>query len=154
MKILRHTFIHVFVHVALFTGCALLIPVITAAVEQEEVLVSSQFLGGILLVLVSAFLLYRIKENFPALLQSLGKIVFLPGALNVLFTFLNVDNMFETAKGISGMMVVEPVARYYIGHGVPTVLSVAAVYMAVGGVLYWTGHTMDKVKDKFSWNQN
>ena len=153
MKILRHTFTHVFVHLALFTGCALLIPAIAAALEQEEVQVTAPFLGGVLLMLVSAFFLYQIKESVPGLLQGLGTIIFMPGVLSVLFSLLNIDVLFEST-GITGNVVIEPVARYYIDHSVPAILSVAAVYMAVGGMLYWTGHMMEKAKDKLSWNQN
>ncbi len=154
MRIVKHTFTHVFVHLALFTGCALLIPIITNAVEQEATpLFSAQFLGGILLILVSAFFLYQMKESFPGLLQSLGSMIFLPGALNVLLSILNVESLFNSAKGITGMSFVEPVATYYLSHSVPAVLSVAAVYMAVGGVLYWTGNKMDNIKDRMPWSR-
>ena len=154
MQVVKHTFTHLFVHLALFTGCALLIPIITTAIETESApLFSAQFLGGILLILISAFFLYQMKESIPGLLQSLGSMIFLPGALNVLLSTLNVENLFNSAKGITGMSFMEPVATYYISHSVPTVLSVAAVYMAVGGVLYWTGHKVDTVKSKLPWGQ-
>ncbi len=152
MRILHHTVGHVFIHLALFTGCALLIPVATSALEGDVSWASSSFFGGVLLILVSAFFLYRIKESTSGLLQGLGGMIFLPGALNVLLSVLNIEALFESANGITGMTFVEPVAKYYISHSVPAVLSVAAVYMAIGGTLYWIGTKLDNFQSKLPWN--
>ncbi|HLF54744.1 MAG TPA: hypothetical protein VI612_03420 [Candidatus Nanoarchaeia archaeon] len=152
MKILHHTVGHIFVHAAMFTGCALLIPVATSALDGNSSWASSSFIGGVLLILVSGFFLYRIKESTSGLLQGLGGMMFLPGALNVLLSVLNIESLFDSANIITGMAFIEPVTKYYISHSVPSVLSVAAVYMAIGGTLYWVGTKLDNFQSKLPWN--
>lgn len=153
MKVVKHTAGHIFVHLALFTACALLIPVVSAAVDSKEnVWLSSPAIvtASALLIIVCVFLMYRIKESIYGMMQSIGAMIFLPGALNVVFSVFNINDFLASGNGITGMAVMKPVAEFYIHHSVPTILSVAAVYMAIGGALYWTGHMWEKVKDKVS----
>lgn len=159
MKVVKHTAGHIFVHLALFTACALLIPVVSSAVDsQENVWLASPAIvtASALLIVVCVFLMYRIKESIYGMLQSIGAMIFLPGALNVVFSVFNVNDFFASGNGITGMAVMKPVAEFYIHHSVPTILSVAAVYMAIGGALYWTGHMWEKTQDKlnFDWTNN
>ena len=154
MKVVHHAVSHVLIHAALFSGFALLVPTVSAAFEQKTspwVASPNVFFGGVMLVIVSAFLLYRVKETLADTLKTLGMTIFLPGALSVVSSVLTFQDLFS-AKGISGMTVVKPVAEYYVSHSVPTVLSVAAVYLLIGGVLYWTGNKMNQIKNKFSFN--
>ena len=142
MKVVKHTFYHFLVHLALFTGATLLIPVITSAVDNKGVpwvLSPVTFFGGIMLVMISAFLLYKVKRSVPALIQSFGAMIFLPGALNVLFSVLDINDLFNSASGVAGMSFIKPATEFYIHHSVPALLGVAASYMAIGGVMYWMG---------------
>lgn len=152
MKVVHHAVSHVMIHAALFSGFALLVPTVSAAFEQKVspwVASPNVFFGGMMLVIVSAFMLYRVKESVSSTLKSLGITIFLPGALSVVSSVLTFRDIVE-GSGISGMSVVRPVADYYVSHSVPTVLSVAAVYLLIGGVLYWTGNKLDRIKDRFS----
>ncbi|MBI4146676.1 hypothetical protein HY489_05060 [Candidatus Woesearchaeota archaeon] len=155
MRIVHHASHHILIHLGLFSGFALLIPVITKAFEQNAkpwILEPSIFFGGVMLVIISAFLLYRVKENMPDVLQSLGAMIFLPGAINVISGVINIHDFLTTKTSLSGMAVVKPIAQFYVEHSVPSVLSVAAVYLFIGGMLYWIGYKMQRVKDKFSFN--
>ena len=152
MNLLHHATSHVIVHIALFSGFALLVPTVGAAFEQGTspwVASPNVFFAGTVLVFISAFMLYRIKESASAMLQSLGANIFLPGALSVLGSVLSIQDVIS-GNGITGMAVIKPVAEIYVHHSVPTLLSVAAVYLLIGGVLYWIGNKMDSVKSKFS----
>lgn len=154
MKVVHHAVSHVLIHLALFSGFALLVPSVGAAFEQGVspwVASPNVFFGGMMLIIVSAFMLYRIKESVASTLQSLGITIFLPGALSVVSSVLTFRDLFENS-GISGMSVVQPVADYYVTHSVPTVLSVAAVYLLVGGLLYWAGNKLDRIKSRFSFD--
>lgn len=155
MRFVKHTIGHFFIHVVLFAGFALLIPVMSDAWDQQAApwtVAPSIFAGGVLLVVVSAFLMYKMKESVSDVLQSLGQMMFIPGALNVLFSFMNADKFFTSLRGLTGGAIIEPAAQFYISHSVPTIMSIAAIYMCVGGIIYWIGRKMDDVQDKFSWN--
>lgn len=156
MKVVRHTAMHIFVHVALFTACALLIPVVSSAFDGTSAWKESHatIMASILLIVVCIYLMYTLKESVPEVLRSFGGMIFLPGALNVLFSMINFESFFSSAQNVTGMAVVAPAVKFYIEHSVPTIMTVAAVYMAVGGVLYWSGNIIDKVRDKFSWQDN
>ena len=154
MKVVHHAVSHVLIHLALFSGFALLIPVIGSALESDStpwVASPSVFFGGIMLIIISAFLLYRVKESISGTLQSLGAAIFIPGALSVITAVIDLKDFLKGSK-IAGLSVVEPVADYYISHSVPVVLSVAAVYLFVGGTLYWVGNKLQRFKDKFSFD--
>lgn len=153
MRIVHHTTHHVLFHLGLFAGFALLIPVITKALEttQEPWKIAPEtFFGGVMLIVISAFLLYRVKESLPDLLQSLGFAMFLPGGINVVSSVFNVKEFIAQETSITGLAVVQPVAQFYVEHSVPSVLSVAAVYLFVGGMLYWVGLKWNQAKNKFS----
>lgn len=154
MKVVNHTAMHVFVHIALFTACALLIPVISSAFDGTSEWKESHatITASVLLIIVCVYLMYKTKESIPEVLRSFGSMIFLPGALNVLFSIFKPDSLFSSAGNITGMAIVEPAVKFYIEHSVPTIMSVAAVYMAVGGVLYWTGNIVEKFTSKFSWD--
>ncbi len=155
MRIVKHTIAHFFIHLVLFTGFALLVPVMTAAWDTKTPpwqVATPVFIAGALLIVVSAFLLHRMKESVPEVMQSLGQMMFIPGAFNVLFSFFSSEKFFASLRGITGGAVIEPAAKFYISHSVPTILSVAAVYMCVGGILYWVGRKIADAKDRFSWN--
>jgi hypothetical protein len=156
MKVVRHTAMHIFVHVALFTACALLIPVVSSAFDGTSAWKESHatITASILLIVVCIYLMYTLKESIPEVLRSFGGMIFLPGALNVLFSMINFESFFSSTQNVTGMAVVAPVLKFYIEHSVPTIMTVAAVYMAVGGVLYWSGNIIDKVRSKFSWQDN
>lgn len=156
MKVVHHTAVHVFVHIALFTACALLIPVVSSAFDGTSAWKDSQstITASILLIIVCVYSMYRMKDSISDVLRSFGGMIFLPGALSVLFSLFQVDHLFSSAQNMTGMAIVEPAVRFYIDHSVPTIMSVAAVYMAVGGALYWTGALIDKVRDKFSWQND
>ncbi|MEM3154473.1 MAG: hypothetical protein QW165_02800 [Candidatus Woesearchaeota archaeon] len=156
MKVVRHTAMHVFVHVALFTACALLIPVVSSAFDGTSEWKESHatITASVLLIIVCVYLMYKLKESVPDVLRSFGGMIFLPGALNVLLSMVNFESFFSSAQNVTGMAFVAPAVKFYIEHSVPTIMTVAAVYMAIGGTLYWTGHIIDKVKDKFSWSDN
>jgi len=152
-KLVHHASHHILIHLGLFAGFALLIPVMTNALENHASpweLSPEVFFGGIMLVIISAFLLYRVKESFPGMLQSLGGTIFIPGAINVISGIFNVKDFLVSQSGLTGMTVMKPVADFYMTHSVPAVLSVAALYLFVGGTLYWVGHKLQCVKDKFS----
>lgn len=152
MQFIRHSFYHVLIHLALFSGFAILIPVITKAFETQAkpwAVSPSIFGAGMMLVAVSAVMLYRMKEDIPHVLQSMGATIFLPGAISLLSGILSFKDLL-TDSSISGLAVVKPVAEFYIEHSVPTVLSVAAVYLFIGGMLYWLGHKFQQARDKFS----
>lgn len=156
MNILHHATSHVIVHIALFSGFALLVPTVSAAFEQGTspwVASPNIFFAGTVLVFISAFMLYRIKESASGMLQSLGANIFLPGALSVLGSVLSLQELLS-GNSITGMAVVKPVAEYYVNHSVPTMLSVAAVYLLIGGALYWVGNKMETVKSKFSFGNS
>ncbi len=153
MRILRHTTHHVLFHLGLFAGFALLIPVVSKALEtsvEPWKVAPETFFGGAMLVLISAFLLYRVKESVPDLLQSLGFAMFIPGGLNVISSVFNVKEFITQKPTMTGFAVIQPVAEFYIVHSVPDVLSVAAVYLFVGGMFYWVGLKMNQAKNKFS----
>lgn len=157
MKVVKHTLWHAFVHMALFTACALLIPVVSAAVDRGESVWASStatITASALLIIVCVYLMYKIKESISGMMQSIGAMIFLPGALNVLFSIFDINDFLASGEGITGMAVMKPVAEFYIHHSVPTILSVAAVYMAIGGALYWTGHMWEKAKGQLNWNPN
>lgn len=155
MKVVKHTVWHVFVHVALFTACALLIPLISTAIDGGSIWGSPAVLtASLLLVIACVSLMYRMKESVSGVLQSLGGMIFLPGMLNVVLSVFNADEFFKSESAVAGMAVLKPVAKFYIDHSVPTILSVAAVYMAFGGAMYWTGQLIDKTKNKLSWQNN
>lgn len=156
MKVVNHTAMHIFVHLALFTACALLIPVVSAAFDGKNVWHDSHAVitASVLLIVVCVYLMYKAKESVSEVLRSFGSMIFLPGALNVLFTLFKPDSFFHSAQNMTGMAVIEPAVMFYIEHSVPTIMSVAAVYMALGGVLYWTGNIIERARDRFSWNNN
>jgi hypothetical protein len=153
MKVVHHTAMHVFVHLALFTACALLIPVVSSAFDGSSAWKESQstIMASVLLIIVCVYLMYKTKDSVPDVLRSFGSMIFLPGALNVFLSMFKVENFFASAQNMTGMAIVEPAVRFYIDHSVPTIMSVAAVYMAVGGTLYWTGTIIEKFREKFSW---
>lgn len=155
MRLVKHTIGHFFIHLALFAGFALLVPVMGDAWDKQAApwtVSPNQFWGGAMLVLICIFLMYRLKESISDVLQSLGQMMFIPGALNVLFSFFNADKVFTALRGITGGAIIEPAAKFYVGHSVPTIMSIAAIYMCIGGIVYWIGRKMDDVQDKFSWN--
>ncbi len=156
MKVVHHTAVHVFVHIALFTACALLIPVVSSAFDGTGAWKDSHatITASVLLIIVCVYSMYRMKDSIPDVLRSFGGMIFLPGALSVMFGMFKVDHLFSSAQNMTGMSIVEPAVRFYIDHSVPAIMSVAAVYMAVGGALYWTGSLIDKVRDKFSWQND
>jgi hypothetical protein len=156
MKVVRHTAMHIFVHVALFTACALLIPVVSSAFDGTSEWKESHatITASVLLIVVCVYLMYKMKESVPDVLRSFGGMIFLPGALNVLFSMFSFENFFSSAQNVTGMAVIAPAVKFYIEHSVPTIMTVAAVYMAVGGVMYWSGNIIDKVRNKFSWNDD
>lgn len=152
MKAVKHTVQHVFVHIALFTACALLIPVVSAWLNKESLAASASILtASILLIIVCVGMMYKMKESVPEVLRSFGSMIFLPGMLNVVFSVFSVEDFFHSSQNVTGMAMLQPVAHYYIEHSVPSVLSVAAVYMALGGLLYWAGTVIDRTREKFSW---
>lgn len=154
MKAVKHTVHHVFIHISLFTACALLIPVVSAWLNKESLSSSAGIItASVLLIVVCVVMMYNMKESVPEVLRSFGAMIFLPGMLNVLFSVFSVDDFFRSNHNMTGMAVLQPVAHFYIEHSVPSVLSVAAVYMAIGGVLYYTGCLFDKAKKKLSWEE-
>lgn len=155
MRVIHHTTHHVLFHLGLFSGFALLVPVITKAIEQSVrpwTIAPETFYAGVMLVIISAFLLYRVKERFPDLLKSLGFAMFIPGGINVISGIININDILAQKPSITGLAVVKPIAEFYVHHSVPSVLSVAAVYLFVGGLLYWIGIKLDAAKSKFSWD--
>jgi len=155
-RLVHHASHHILIHLGLFAGFALLIPVMSNAFDQKVVpwvLAPSIFFGGMMLIVISAFLLYRVKESFSGMLKSLGVTIFIPGALSLLTGVLNITDVLKANSSVTGMAVIGPVAEFYVSHSVPTILSVAAIYLFVGGVLYWVGNKMQAVQDKFSMNR-
>ena len=145
MKLIRHSFHHIIIHLALFSGFALLVPAITQAVNEEVspwTVAPTAFFAAVMLVVTSLVLLRQIKESMPELLQSFVKMLFLPGALSVVFSVLQAESL----NVLSGYSVLSPAFEFYVYHSVPTVLSVAAVYMCIGGVTYWIGHKIENAQ--------
>ncbi|PIN75021.1 hypothetical protein COV18_04655 [Candidatus Woesearchaeota archaeon CG10_big_fil_rev_8_21_14_0_10_37_12] len=154
MKIVHHTAGHLIMHLALFAGFALLQPSFVAALEASTSPWNASphyFWIGVILVLVSAFVLYRLKETIPDTLKAMGATVFIPGGLTLIFGFVTLDELLGMSS-ISGNFAVQSMAEWYVSHSVPTIMSVAAAYLFVGGMLYWAGHKIQTVKDKFSWS--
>ncbi|RMD57609.1 hypothetical protein D6825_03475 [Candidatus Woesearchaeota archaeon] len=154
MRFIKHSAHHVLIHLSLFSGFAVLIPITTQAFEKSMkpwVVSPSIFTAGTMLILISALMLYRVKNSLSGVLQSLGYTIFIPGAISLLSGVMELNDLLE-GSSITGLSVIKPVAEYYIHHSVPTVLSVAAVYLFIGGVLYWLGSKLDNAKRKFSWN--
>lgn len=154
MRFIKHTANHLLIHLALFSGFAILVPVMTQSFEKSLApwaVSSSIFSAGMMLILVSVIMLYKVKETVPDTLLSAGTTIFLPGALSLVSGIVNF-HAFEDSS-ITGLAVIQPIADFYVHHSVPTVLSVAAVYMFIGGILYWVGHMFQKVKDRNPFSQ-
>lgn len=169
MRFVKHTAVHIFVHLALFTALAMLIPIVsvwlaqdTSAISttnetinettllEEDELVSQGLSSGqkntlaasIMLIIVSVIFVYRIKESLAGMLKSIGAMVFLPGALTVIFTVFSPDRFMNFIANTNWLSLLLPIIDFYIHHSVPGVISVAAVYMMIGGFMYWIGNIM------------
>lgn len=187
MRVVKHTALHVFVHLALFTALAMLIPIASSWVGEEGSFVSKTSINAtnetveptiegaetnqevsertdeglstaqkntlaasILLIVVSIFFVYKIKDSLSGMLKSIGAMVFLPGALTVIFSVFSADSLLNTIANINWLSLLLPIANFYIHHSVPGVLSIASVYMLIGGIMYWIGNLMHQTKHNFN----
>jgi len=146
MRVVKDTILHVFVHIALFTALALLIPVVSARINKEASWVANAntLTASILLIIICVVMMYKIKQSTIGVFKSLGGMMFLPGFLAVFFGIFSAEKIVTSIQNITGAAIVQPVADFYIRHSIPSVLSVAAVYMAVGGAIYWIGNLLDR----------
>ena len=147
MKLLEHSFGHLFVHITLFSGFALLLPSMTSALEQHTKpwLASPIFFAvGSLLVIVSIAILYQIKQSVPNVLRTLGATMFIPGALTTVSQVIELRSNTLT----TGFSILDDVTQFYISHSAPEAVEVAAAYLAIGGMLYWTGTALKSAKEK------
>ena len=147
MKLLEHSFGHLFVHITLFSGFALLIPSMTIALEKNTSpwLASPLFFGLCsLLVLVSIALLYQLKQSVPSVLRTLGATMFIPGVLTTISQVVDLRSNTLT----TGFSILDSVSSFYISHSAPEAVEVAAAYLAIGGMLYWTGTALKTAKEK------
>ena len=152
MRFIHHTVYHILFHLGLFSGLALLVPVMTKAIDEQTspiLLSPSVFFAGFMLVVISTFLLYLAKGNLQGLLKSLGTTMYISGTLTVLTGMLDIVHITNTAT-FTGSVVLSTLTEFYVHHSAPSVLSVAAVYLAIGGLMYRIGLKIENVKDRLS----
>ncbi len=149
MKIVRNTLTIIIYHIMLFLGFTLLHPALSSAVGERSSPWSTApfyFWSGIFFVFISAYLIYRVKENFSKTLQKFGFSIFIPGALTLFLNFFNTENLFGNIS-ISGASIIQVINEHYASTDIAISLGVSAVYLFFGGLLYWMGHKIENVKE-------
>ena len=149
MRIVRNTFTIIIYHVMLFLGFTLLHPALSSAIEGRSTPWSTAplyFWSGIFFVFISAYLIYRVKENFSKTLQKFGFSIFIPGALALFLNFFSAEYLFGGVS-ISGASIAQIINEQYTSTDVAISLGVSAVYLFFGGLLYWMGHKIENVKE-------
>jgi hypothetical protein len=77
-------------------------------------------------------------------MRSIGATMFIPGAFTTISQVVDLRSNTLT----TGFSILDDITQFYISHSAPEAVEVAAAYLAIGGMLYWTGTALKSAKEK------